>query len=224
MNLETIIWDFDGTLLPIAPYDSEQALVMHKLRQAGESIPVLLQGIARLLIYADHRERLRKTFKRFYAWFLRGSPLMILDELARGLAAQISEPERRTVRHLKESGHTMVVLSCGTADLSERILRAAGILYCFDAIEGNRFASKDGRITGMTYSLPNPEDKVHKAMDLGIDPNHALAVGDGYTDLPLLDWVKTPVMIDRDGTKQARYRKPAYRFIRSLPEILDIIM
>ena len=33
----------------------------------------------------------------------------------------------------------MIVLSCGTVDLSERILRFAGIEDCFGLIEGNRF-------------------------------------------------------------------------------------
>ena len=60
-------------------------------------------------------------------------------------------------------------------------------------------------------------------MDMRIDPNDAIAVGDGYTDPPLLDWVKTPVMINRDGTKRVRYRANPYHFIRELPESLNIV-
>ena len=39
MSRYNIIWDFDGTLLPNDPYDSEQSLMMYKLYEAGERVP-----------------------------------------------------------------------------------------------------------------------------------------------------------------------------------------
>ena len=62
---DTIIWDFDGTLIPNDPYDSEQTLMMYKLYEAGQRVPVITHVLARLLIYADQKEHLRKVFKRF---------------------------------------------------------------------------------------------------------------------------------------------------------------
>ena len=38
-TLSTVIWDFDGTLVPNDPYDSEQSLMIHKLYHAGQKIP-----------------------------------------------------------------------------------------------------------------------------------------------------------------------------------------
>ena len=38
MKLYTIIWDFDGTILPSDPYDSEQTLLLYKVNGAGEKI------------------------------------------------------------------------------------------------------------------------------------------------------------------------------------------
>jgi FMN phosphatase YigB (HAD superfamily) len=56
---DTIIWDFDGTLLPNDPYDSEQSLMMYKLYEAGESVPFVLHALARALLYTDRKEHLR---------------------------------------------------------------------------------------------------------------------------------------------------------------------
>jgi hypothetical protein len=56
---DTIIWDFDGTLLPNDPYDSEQSLMMYKLHKAGGRIPFVLHVLARALLYADQKEHLR---------------------------------------------------------------------------------------------------------------------------------------------------------------------
>jgi len=64
VNIKTIIWDFDGTLLPHAPYDSEQTLMLYKLDESAQRPPYIVRAIARLLIWADRRQMLRKTFKR----------------------------------------------------------------------------------------------------------------------------------------------------------------
>jgi len=31
METLTIIWDFDGTILPLAPFDSEQSLLLNRM-------------------------------------------------------------------------------------------------------------------------------------------------------------------------------------------------
>jgi len=50
-----------------------------------------------------------------------------------------------------------------------------------------------------------------------------MAVGDGYTDIPMLDWAKFPVLLDRTGRKQTKFAGKSYRFVRSLHEVLDIL-
>ena len=40
MKPDTIIWDFDGTLLPSDPYDSEQTLLRYKLTAVEEKISI----------------------------------------------------------------------------------------------------------------------------------------------------------------------------------------
>jgi len=219
----TIVWDFDGTLIPSDPYDSEQTLMMYKLYQAGDKISVFTHALARLLIYADQKEHLRKVFKRFYIRFMTGTSVAIFDPVGIRLAAKILETDRRAILQLANIGHRMIVLSCGTVNLSENTLQKAGLGGCFEIMAGNRFESDNGKISAMTLHIPNPEDKVRFLADQNIDPNRCVAVGDGYTDIPMLDWAKISVLIDRSGRKQMKYAKKNYHFVRSLNGILGLI-
>ena len=220
---DTIIWDFDGTLIPNDPYDSEQTLMMYKLYEAGEKISIFTRALAKLLIYADQHEYLRKVFKRFYIRFITGSTTDMFDPVGRRLAVKISQADRQALRQLADQGHRMIVLSCGTVNLSEITLEKAGLGECFEIYAGNRFESDNGRISSMTQHIPNPEDKVGFLAAQNIDPVRCLAVGDGYTDIPMLDWAKISVLMDRNGRKEMKYAAKNYHVIRSLPEILNII-
>jgi len=223
MKTDTIIWDFDGTLLPQNPYDSEQTLMLYKLDETAQRPPDFVRAVARLLIWADRRQMLRKTFKRFYIRLMQGTPIAAMDQIGRRLADRISLEDRQTIARLKSENYRMMVLSCGTADLSERTLRNAGINDCFESIAGNRFKISKGLINGMTLHLANPVDKVKWLKKMGICADDAVAVGDGYTDIPLLDWAKIGVLVDRTGKKKAKYRHKNYRLISSISEILDVL-
>jgi len=223
MRTNTIIWDFDGTLLPLAPYDSEQTLVLYKLNETVPRPPYMVRAVAGLLIGADRRQMLRKTFKRFYIQLMKGTPTAALDHIGRRLSDRIPLLDRQAIARVKSASYRMMVLSCGTADLSERTLANAGLGDCFETIAGNRFKIRQGLINGMTLHVPNPVDKVKWVKKRGISADEAIAVGDGYTDIPLLDWAKISIMMDRTGKKRTRYKHKNYRFISSTSEILDVI-
>ena len=205
MKASNIIWDFDGTLLPSDPYDSEQSLLLYKLNEAGENISVVLRAWARILIYADNHERLCKTFKRFYVRLLKGTPVQILDQFCKQMAKKIPKEDRQALLKLRADGHKMMILSCGTADLSERVLKIAELRDCFDIIEGNRFQISGGRIKGMNLHMIEPEDKVKFLNQRGIASDTTIAVGDGYSDIPMLNWSRIPIIIDRSGNKRKRF-------------------
>jgi phosphoserine phosphatase len=223
MKRYTIIWDFDGTILPREPYDSEQSLLIHKLIQSKEDIPLFKRILVRAIIYADMKERLRKTFKKLYLHFLMGTQIEVLDHVAGLLAEKISEADRQTLLRLKQDGHNMMIISCGTIDLSERILKVAGLENCFSIIKGNRFQIENDQITGMDFHVPNPEDKLKLINAQDICPEKSIVIGDGYTDRPLLNWAGIPVLIDRTGKKKIQYAKKGYHVIFSIPEIVEMI-
>ena len=223
VEIKTIIWDFDGTLLPQTPYDSEQTLVRYKLDETVPRPPAIVRNIARLLIGADRRHMLRKTFTRFYIQLMKGTPAAVMDRVGRRLSDRLPPQDRQAIVRLKSESYRMLVLSCGTADLSERTLANAGLADCFETIAGNRFKISRGLINGMTLHVPNPVDKVKWVKKRGISADEAIAVGDGYTDIPLLDWAKTSIMMDRTGEKRTRYKHKNYRFISSTSKILDAL-
>jgi len=88
------------------------------------------------------------------------TPVKIFDPVCSQLAAKISEADRHMLMQLSKRGHRMIVLSCGTANLSEGTLQKAGLNDCFEFVAGNRFEIKNGQIDGMTLHIPNPADKV----------------------------------------------------------------
>ena len=223
MRKFTIIWDFDGTILPSTPFDSEQSLLMYRMSQPEKPFGWFKKGYAKAIIYADQQERLRKTFKRLYIQLLKGTTSSTLDEVCRRLAEKLSTADRLALKKLKNEGYNMMVLSCGTADLSERILMFAGIEDCFDLIEGNRFQFDQDRIVGMQLRLPDPDDKLTIVNKLNLSPQRTIVVGDGYTDLPLLNWSSIPVMMDRTGKKKKGFTSHNFHFITSIPEIMNII-
>jgi phosphoserine phosphatase len=223
MKTFTIIWDFDGTILPLAPFDSEQSLLRYRMNQREEPFGLLEKVYAKAIIYADRREWLRKTFKKSYIRFLKGTPSKVLDEVSRDLAEKISTADRKVFWKLKADGYKMMVLSCGTVDLSERVLKFAGLSDCFNRIAGNRFRFDADRIVGMQLRLPNPEDKLAMIKKLNLSADHTIVIGDGYTDLPLLNWASIPVIIDRSGKKKKQFTSHHFYFISSIPEIMNII-
>ena len=223
MKKLTIVWDFDGTILPLEPFDSEQSLLIHVVNQRPKAFNWLRKIYARAMIYADQRERLRRTFKISYIRMLKGTPSAAFDRVCRDLAEKISTADRNVFLKLKKDGYDMMILSCGTVDLSERVLRFAGLLSCFSLIEGNRFQFAGDRVDGMELRLPDPADKLQMMHQLNLSSDHTMIVGDGYTDLPLLDWSAMPVLIDRSGKNKKAFSDRHFYFISSIPEIMNII-
>ena len=223
MEKLNIIWDFDGTILPSTPFDSEQSLLVYRMNQKDKPLDWFKIGYTKAIIYADRREWLRRGFKKSYIRLLKNTPVSALDKVCRNLAEKISTADRNCLWNLKNAGHNMIVLSCGTADLSERILKFAGVADCFRLIEGNRFQFDEDRIAGMDLRLPDPDDKVTMTKKLNWSSELTIVVGDGYTDLPLLNWSSIPVVIDRTGKKKKGFTSKHFHFITSIPEIMNII-
>lgn len=222
MTPHTIIWDFDGTLYPLRPLDSEQALLRMRRAQLQKGMHGFLGLWIEGLIYGDQHQWFRnrpsrKLYRMLYGWALKGTPAAFLDRAAEDTAALISDDDRKTLHELQASSLRMLVISCGTMELCEKVLRKAGIRDCFETVRANPLILEAGRIVGGLSRVVAAEDKLTLSRELtGNTPKGVVAVGDGYTDIPLLDWAQYPVMMDPDQLNQRKYRSKPYRFIPSI--------
>lgn len=175
-----------------------------------------------IALFTDRKQWVPAFFKRVFVWLLNGTSVAVIESVASTLARRIPEEDKSVLFQLKEQGFPMMVLSCGTADLSEKVLQEAGIKDCFQYFEGNRFRFVENRIIGTEVRVPSPEYKVQLLTDeYGLEAHNVVAVGDGYTDIPLLDWAGTSVLITREANKAVRNTR--FHTISSITEIVNIL-
>jgi phosphoserine phosphatase len=212
-----IFWDFDGTLIP---FDSEQFL-LESLFLSGRPVSWLKAQAARLFVYGDRHGWHPGWLKVLYGWCLRGTPISELDPVGASLAARITPADRVALCALARHGAPMVLLSCGTGDLCQRALRMAD-LGCLTRIEANWLAVRGHVIAGIERRIYLPKTKVEIAASYGFPWEEVIAVGDGLTDVPLLDRAGLPVLI-ADGDKARRFAGRGYQVVPSLLAAIELI-
>jgi len=229
MTPHTIIWDFDGTLYPLRPLDSEQALLRMRRKQLQKGLFRIWSLWIEALIYGDRQQWFisrpsRKLYRKLYCGALKGTPVSLLDRAAEDISALISADDRKTLHDMHDRRLRMIVISCGTQELCEKVLARAGLQQCFETIRANPLRINAGSIVGGVSSMVSAEDKLAMAKGLlGGRPRGVVAVGDGYTDIPLLDWVQWPVMMDSGHSKQSKYSGKPYHFIDSISALPSVL-
>ena len=218
-----IVYDFDGTLLPMQPWDSEQELLLDWMESRRPPPPAWRRLYCRLVAEGDRRGWLRRSFKWHYLRLLRGAPRGLLNRVAERLAGRVSATERDAIICLNKRGHRLILASCGTADLSERVLASCGLLSCFEAVLANRFIYKEELISGIRLEVPSGLRKRQLLESRGIDPAATVSIGDGATDLELWEWSAVPVVVDRSGAGRSRFGRRPYHFVSSTSEVLDLV-
>jgi phosphoserine phosphatase len=216
-----IIWDYDGTILPFTPYDSEQFLLNSLLTKNKFSL--LKKFVAIAAIWADNKQLLGHSFKRYYNWLLKKIPLIEINNAANEISALIPDSYIEVLKFFARNKFQMSIISCGTGDLCVNSLKRKNANSFFKEIISNFFVYKNGKIDGMIFNVLKGSDKIRYAQKLGFKKENTIAVGDGYTDIPLLDWVKFPIMLDPDGKKKIKYADKNYVFLKNFTDLKDVI-
>lgn len=146
-----------------------------------------MEGVLReaLAAYAGHPEaELRARTHRFYA---------------RDVAAQVRPGARETLARHAADGEKRVLLTTASNYLSEMVGEALGL----DDWLCSRFETDaDGRLTGEPVHLCYGAHKVRLAerwaSERGADLADCAFYSDSYTDLPMLEAVGRPVVVDPD--------------------------
>lgn len=194
-----ITFDFDGTLYPIIDFDSEQLLIHTLAQDADESY----RGEALRFIADDQAGCfLLEDFHLRYAAMARRATPAHVDAVARQLAGLLNADDRDALIALKrQSEAEFVILSCGTENLAEAFLAHLGIADLFGSIRAKRLEFSEGGKTTVRVDIHTPEAKRVAVEELRARYRTIVAVGDGPTDIPMLEAADLGLLIDWGGTK-----------------------
>jgi len=103
-------------------------------------------------------------------------------------------------------------------------MNAVNIIWDFDGtILPNTPYDSEQSLIQHKLNMNKPESKVNLLHKMGIPAKTSIAVGDGYTDIPMLDWSRFPIVMDRSGQKRKRFAQKNYDYISSMSELLPLI-
>ena len=171
--------------------------------------------------YADYKAgRLDiNAYLRFALSPLRGQPPEILDAWHRDFMASKIEPillpkAERLIANHRDRGDDLLVITATNRFITEPIARALGvpdILACEPEVV-------DGLYTGEPTGTPSYKEgkvtRLHEWLDgRGISLEGAYFYSDSHNDLPLLEMVDKPVVVDPDDILLARARERGWPVI-----------
>ena len=176
-----VVFDFDGTLYPFRPYDSEQTLVLSHAKTKGP----LFRLCARLFVRADQRGAFNNPqFYKRYEKMIRDVDPVLLEKTAGDLAALLGKEDVQAIRDLTEIAD-LAILSLGTENLAELFLEELGLRDEFFLIKAKRIHWKKNKAY-LQVNIGEAEGKRANLEALRETYENIVAIGDGPTDIPML--------------------------------------
>jgi len=176
-----VVFDFDGTLYPFRPYDSEQTLVLSHAKTKGP----LFRLRARLFVRADRRGAFNNAqFYKRYEKMIRDIEPALVEKTARDLAALLGKEDVQAIRDLTEIAD-LAILSLGTENLAELFLKELGLRDEFFLIKAKRIHWKKNKAY-LQVNIGEAEGKRTNLDALRKTYGNIVAIGDGPTDIPML--------------------------------------
>ncbi|MEQ8819600.1 MAG: phosphoserine phosphatase SerB [Sumerlaeia bacterium] len=168
-----LLADMDSTIIPHESLDDLAAFAGVE----AEVADITTRAMAGEL---DYNESLRARVA-----LIEGLPLSHVADMLPDIACN---PGAATLVHtMRAHGARTVLVTSGFRQFAQHVQTLAG----FDVIQSNIFEeTPDGRVAGVRDPILNRDSKgealARHAAELGIDPDDAMAVGDGANDLSML--------------------------------------
>jgi phosphoserine phosphatase len=196
MKKEALIaFDFDGTLYPIDPYDSEQMLMLSCASHKGK----LNRKRTKLAVAKDQKGNMDWTsFTASYRQHTRSCTKDQISSVTRDLLKKVHPDQFRHFFELSRFAD-LVIISCGTENIVQAFLEDLGLFDLFAGIWGKHFEFMEGKVTDMKIHVQGPQDKARILGGLAKDYKHVIAIGDGPTDIPMLNTADLGLIIDWTG-------------------------
>ena len=195
-----IAFDFDGTLYPLLPYDSEQRLVLSTAKGRGH----LNRLRAKRMVQKDSEGRMGLgEFNRRYHDLLGGCTPAQIDEVADDLFALVEKEQFSLLKSLSGKAD-LAILSCGTENIIHAFLSKHAIEHHFFQVSGKSLHFGEGTKPTIRTTIGSPIEKRSVFSELKKQYSRTIAVGDGPTDIPMLGEADLGLIIDWQG-KGAKY-------------------
>jgi phosphoserine phosphatase len=208
-----IAFDFDGTLYPLNPYDSEQRLVLSTARGRGH----LNQVRAKRMVLKDRQGKMGLgEFNRRYHDLLSGCTPFQIEEVAKELFSLVDPKQFALLKELFSIAD-LAILSCGTENIIHAFLSLHAIDHHFFQVSGKSLHFNKGSKPDMVCTIGNPEEKRAAFANLKKNYAYTIAIGDGPTDIPMLEEADLGLIIDWSG-EGAKYPFDTYSDLYSALE------
>ncbi len=195
-----VAFDFDGTLYPLVPYDSEQRLVLSTAKDRGH----LNRVRAKRMVVKDSEGRMDLgEFNRRYHDLLGGCTPNHVEEVAEDLFALVDPKQFTLIKALSEMAD-LAILSCGTENIIHSFLALHKIDHHFIQVSGKRLYFDNPVKPSIKCTIGSPEEKKEVFVKLKSKYAQAIAIGDGPTDIPMLEQADLGLIVDWSG-EEARY-------------------
>lgn len=192
-----VAFDFDGTLYPLVPYDSEQRLVLSNAKGRGH----LNRLRAKRMVQKDSEGRMDLgEFNRRYYDLLGGCTPDLVQEVAEDLFALVDPAQFALMEALAKKAD-LVILSCGTENIIHSFLTLHKIEHLFVQVSGKELHFTNSVKPDISVTIGSPQEKREVFVDLKSKYDLSIAVGDGPTDIPMLEEANLGLIIDWSGEK-----------------------
>jgi HAD superfamily hydrolase (TIGR01490 family) len=197
-------FDLDNTLIKGA---SLYVLARHALRSGFYTRRAIMRDAFTQLSFRlgsntdDISERLKDRVGRSVAGKLQADMMALADAIVADIEALVFAGARQRVAEHREQGHRTYVVSASSAEIVEPVARRLGI---DGAIATWPEIDTDGRYTGrirgpFVYGPGKARAVRELAEREGIDLTASWAYSDSSSDLPLLEMVGHPVVVNPDS-------------------------
>ncbi|MBI9093794.1 MAG: haloacid dehalogenase-like hydrolase [Sphaerochaeta sp.] len=208
-----ITFDFDGTFYPLYPYDSEQRLILSTARVRGH----LNRVRAKRMVLKDRQgEMALGEFNRRYHDLLSGCTHSQIEEVAKELFNLVDPKQYSLLKDLSTKAD-LAILSCGTENIIRAFLSLHKIDHHFFQVSGKSLHFNKGSKPDIVCTIGNPEEKRAAFATLKKNYVHTIAIGDGPTDIPMLEEAELGLIIDWSG-EDTKYPFETYSDLHSALE------
>ena len=219
MHMEIILaLDFDGTLYRLEEHDSEEMLFA-EIAETPEETSLVEKTIADLHSGGDPL-----AFELVLRDMLKGKPLDAIKRAVDRIMPLVDMEEIEIVRNLASRRNVHLhIVSCGTDMLISEFLDRVGLSGCVEGIHSKELLHDDGTFIDFIWHIKGPDDKRRCVENLKerYEDSFTVAMGDGFTDGPMLSASDKGFLIERPGSRHHEVDVDVVSSFRELEDFVD---